>query len=84
MPEARGASRPGGAGRSASPAPHGGLKALEVYEQDYKTFYPYSSKYDAYLAGKTVLTHQEAHGLQLFNDADKGNCASCHVSAARQ
>ncbi|GLS17383.1 di-heme cytochrome c peroxidase [Labrys miyagiensis] len=56
------------------------LKAIEVYEQDYKTFYPYSSKYDAYLAGTATLTAQEARGLQLFNDADKGNCASCHVS----
>ena len=23
------------------------LKALEVFQQDYRTFYPYSSKYDA-------------------------------------
>ncbi|MBU7008908.1 cytochrome c peroxidase, partial [Phosphitispora fastidiosa] len=28
------------------------LKALEVFEQDYRTFYPYTSKYDAVLAGK--------------------------------
>lgn len=73
------------AGPAAQADPHlllrTALKALEVYEQDYKTFYPYSSKYDAYLAGKAILTDQEAHGLQLFNDADKGNCASCHVSA---
>ncbi|WP_244642518.1 cytochrome-c peroxidase [Phyllobacterium sp. 628] len=55
-------------------------KALEIFEQDYKTFYPYSSKYDAYLAGKVTLTPQEARGLELFNDAKKGNCASCHIS----
>ncbi len=56
------------------------LKALEVFQQDYRTFYPYSSKYDAVLAGKAVLTSQEAKGLELFNAPDKGNCASCHVS----
>lgn len=56
------------------------LKALEVFQQDYQTFYPYSSKYDAVLAGKAVLTAQEAKGLALFNAPEKGNCASCHVS----
>lgn len=56
------------------------MKALEVFQQDYRTFYPYSSKYDAYLAGKAVLTPQEARGLKLFNEPTKGNCAACHVS----
>ncbi|UGY20406.1 cytochrome-c peroxidase [Bradyrhizobium septentrionale] len=56
------------------------LKALEVYQQDYPTFYPYSSKYDAVLAGKAELTPAEARGLDLFNAANKGNCASCHIS----
>ncbi|KWV61088.1 cytochrome C peroxidase [Bradyrhizobium macuxiense] len=56
------------------------LKALEVYQQDYRTFYPYSSKYDAVLAGKAELTSAEARGLDLFNAPDKGNCASCHIS----
>jgi cytochrome c peroxidase len=56
------------------------LKALEVYQQDYRTFYPYSSKYDAMLAGKAELTPEEARGLALFNAPDKGNCASCHIS----
>lgn len=54
--------------------------ALEAYEQDYRSFYPYSSKYDAYLAGTAQLTAQEKRGLALFNDPDKGNCASCHIS----
>jgi cytochrome c peroxidase len=57
------------------------LKALEVYEQEPADFYPYSSKYDAFLAGKVELTVQEARGLALFNDPGKGNCAKCHVSA---
>lgn len=56
------------------------LKALEVYQQDYRTFYPYSSKYDAVLTGKAELTAEEARGLDLFNAPDKGNCASCHIS----
>ncbi|MHC2332584.1 cytochrome-c peroxidase [Bradyrhizobium sp. USDA 4454] len=56
------------------------LKALEVYQQDYRTFYPYSSKYDAVLAGKAELTPAEARGLDLFNAPNRGNCASCHIS----
>jgi cytochrome c peroxidase len=56
------------------------LKALEVYQQDWTVFYPYSSKYDAYLDGRATLTSQEARGLRLFEDKAKGNCASCHVS----
>jgi cytochrome c peroxidase len=56
------------------------VEALEAYEQDYKSFYPYSSKYDASLAGRATLTVQEARGLALFNDPDKGNCGNCHRS----
>jgi cytochrome c peroxidase len=56
------------------------VKALEVYEQDFNSFYPYTSKYDAVLAGRATLTAQEARGLKLFNAPEKGNCASCHVS----
>jgi cytochrome c peroxidase len=26
------------------------------------------------------LTPQEARGLEIFNDPDKGNCAGCHIS----
>ena len=58
-----------------------GLRAIETFEQDYTEFYPYSSKYDAYLAGKAKLTEPEARGLKLFNDEDKGNCAQCHRSS---
>ncbi|MGO4566425.1 cytochrome-c peroxidase [Rhizobium sp. 2YAF20] len=56
------------------------LKAIEVFEQDYRTFYPYSSKFDAVLAGQATLSAQEARGRDLFEAPDKGNCASCHVS----
>ncbi len=54
--------------------------ALSAYQQDAATFYPYSSKYDGYLAGHAWLSPQEARGLKLFEAPDKGNCASCHVS----
>jgi cytochrome c peroxidase len=54
-------------------------EALEAFEQD-ERFYPYSSKYDAYLAGKAALTPQETRGLALFKDPEKGNCSSCHRS----
>ncbi|MCX4173373.1 MULTISPECIES: cytochrome-c peroxidase [Paraburkholderia] len=56
------------------------LQALETFEQAPEIFYPYTSKYDAYLAGKAQLTKAELHGLEVFNDEKKGNCASCHIS----
>jgi cytochrome c peroxidase len=39
---------------------------------------PFSSKYDAYVRGRAVLTPDQARGLALFRNPDKGNCASCH------
>jgi cytochrome c peroxidase len=56
------------------------LEALEVFQQNPAEFYPYSSKYDAYLAHKAELSDQERRGLELFEDPAKGNCARCHVS----
>ena len=57
------------------------VEALEVFEQSEHDFYPYSSKYDAYLADHAKLSEQEARGLALFKAEEKGNCASCHRSA---
>ncbi|MDB5989432.1 MAG: cytochrome-c peroxidase [Herbaspirillum sp.] len=57
------------------------LMALEIFQESPADFYPYSSKYDAFLRGKTTLNQQESRGLALFNDPEKGNCASCHISA---
>jgi cytochrome c peroxidase len=54
------------------------LEAFEAFEQEPAEFYPYSSKYDAYLAGKESLNERERKGLQLFSDPAKGNCAQCH------
>jgi cytochrome c peroxidase len=59
------------------------LMSLETFQQSPEDFYPYSSKYDAYLRGQAVLTQEEARGLAAFNDVNKGNCARCHPSAMR-
>jgi cytochrome c peroxidase len=59
----------------------GVLMALETYQQSPKEFYPYSSKYDAYLKHDAALSAQELRGLAAFNDPEKGNCARCHPSA---
>lgn len=56
------------------------LMALEVFQESPAEFYPYNSKYDAFLRGQTQLSKQELRGLRLFNDPHKGNCASCHIS----
>ncbi len=58
--------------------------ALEVFQQSPADFYPYDSKYDAYLRSQARLSAAEARGLALFNAADKGNCASCHVSTIKR
>jgi cytochrome c peroxidase len=57
--------------------------ALEVFQETPSEFYPYTSKYDAFLRGQVKLGPQESHGLALFNRADKGNCAACHVSEVK-
>jgi cytochrome c peroxidase len=56
------------------------LQSFEAFEQMPQTFFPYTSKFDAVLAGRATLTAAEMHGLELFNDEKKGNCASCHIS----
>jgi cytochrome c peroxidase len=60
------------------------LMALEVFQQTPSEFYPYDSKYDAFLRKQVKLSAQEMRGLQAFADPAKGNCASCHVSAIKQ
>lgn len=60
------------------------VQSLEVFQQDPREFYPYDSKYDAVLRGRARLTERERHGLELFNDPAKGNCAACHPSAVKE
>jgi cytochrome c peroxidase len=61
----------------------GVVLALETFQQTPGQFYPYSSKYDAYLRREVSLTADESRGLAAFNDPAKGNCARCHPSAIR-
>jgi cytochrome c peroxidase len=62
----------------------GVLMALETFQQSPAEFYPYSSKYDAWLRHETSLSDGEMRGLAAFNNPGKGNCARCHPSAMRQ
>jgi cytochrome c peroxidase len=63
---------------------NGILWALEVFQQSPADFYPYDSKYDAFLRGQATLDATERRGLALFNDPAKGNCASCHPSGVKR
>jgi cytochrome c peroxidase len=60
------------------------LLALETFEESPADFYPYSSKYDAFLRGTAALSSAEQRGLAAFNDPARGNCARCHPSAMRE
>ena len=60
------------------------LLALETFEESPADFYPYSSKYDAFLRGNASLSAAELRGLAAFNDPARGNCARCHPSAMRE
>jgi cytochrome c peroxidase len=55
------------------------LLAIERFELEDPSFHPYTSKYDDYLDGKAQLSEQEQRGLALFDDPQRGNCATCHV-----
>ncbi|HET6306297.1 MAG TPA: cytochrome c peroxidase [Rhodopila sp.] len=55
-------------------------EALEFFQQIPTIFDPFTSKYDAFLAGRVRLSEAEGRGLALFNDPAKGNCAECHPS----
>ena len=54
--------------------------ALQRFQLDDPSFQPFSSKFDRYVDGKAELSAREQRGLKLFNDPDKGNCASCHIA----
>jgi cytochrome c peroxidase len=59
------------------------MSALEVFQREPAEFFPYSSRYDAFLRGDIELTEQEERGASLFKDPAKGNCASCHLGVTR-
>ncbi|MBS0578234.1 MAG: c-type cytochrome [Proteobacteria bacterium] len=60
-----------------------GMRALEAFQLTPDQFFPYSSRYDAYLRGEVELSDQEERGVELFKDPAKGNCASCHLGVSR-
>jgi cytochrome c peroxidase len=53
---------------------------LEAFQQSPRDFYPFTSRYDAYLRKKGDLSAQELRGLAAFNDPHRGNCNHCHRS----
>lgn len=55
------------------------LFAIARYQIEEPSFHPFTSKFDAWLEGKTRLTAAEARGYLAFNDPAKGNCAACHL-----
>jgi cytochrome c peroxidase len=55
------------------------LFAIARFQMEDPSFHPYSSKYDAYLEGRASLTVAEQRGLHVFEDPERGNCASCHL-----
>lgn len=56
--------------------------ALERYQIEDPEFAPFSSKFDAVVAGRATFTPSEQRGALWFNRRDKGNCAACHPSTA--
>ena len=55
------------------------LFAIARYEIENPDFHPFTSKFDAWLAGKARFTGAQLRGYRLFNDPSAGNCAACHL-----
>jgi cytochrome c peroxidase len=53
-------------------------RAIETYQINDPDYERFSSKFDAVEAGTATFTAQESRGLAIFNDPQRGNCASCH------
>ena len=53
-------------------------QALAAFQSEDPAFHPFSSKFDAFQAGKVQLTAQEQRGMALFSNAGEGNCSACH------
>nr|WP_316641083.1 cytochrome c peroxidase [uncultured Roseateles sp.] len=56
------------------------LRALADYQAQDAEFHAYTAKFDAVQDGRAQFTPQEARGLAVFNDPQRGNCAQCHSS----
>ncbi len=59
-------------------------QALQAFQLEDVSFHPYSSKFDRYAGNKIGgnFTPAETRGMQVFTDANRGNCASCHYQGA--
>ncbi|MDE1926896.1 MAG: cytochrome-c peroxidase, partial [Burkholderiales bacterium] len=55
------------------------LFAISRFEIEDPSFHPFTSKFDAWLAGRARLSAAEWRGYLAFNDPKKGNCAACHL-----
>lgn len=53
--------------------------AIARFEEEDASFHPFTSKFDAWLAGKAALSPAEQRGYDAFNDPKRGNCAACHL-----
>ncbi len=53
--------------------------AIARFEEEDASFHPFTSKFDAWLAGKASLSPAEQRGYGAFNDPKRGNCAACHL-----
>jgi cytochrome c peroxidase len=53
--------------------------AIARYQIESADFHPFTSKFDAWLAGRARFTPAELRGYEAFNDPARGNCAACHL-----
>ena len=53
--------------------------AIGRYQFEDPGFHHFTSKYDAWLAGRARFTPAEMRGYLAFDDPKKGNCAACHL-----
>jgi cytochrome c peroxidase len=60
------------------------LFALARFQTEERSFHPYDSKFDQYLAGRLALSEPELRGKKLFDDPRKGNCSACHPDQPSQ
>jgi cytochrome c peroxidase len=51
---------------------------LSLYQRDDADYNLFDSRYDQWLKQAAALTPAEMRGMALFNDVNRGNCASCH------
>ena len=54
--------------------------ALQTYQELDTDYLLFNSKFDREADGTYTFTPSERSGRDLFNNPDKGNCASCHTS----